>query len=46
MKWTDSEVVLAYIRNEAKRFKIFMANRTKLIKEHSDEFRIEERFSC
>ena len=35
--WTDSEVVLAYIRNEAKRFKIFAANRTKLIKEHSDE---------
>ena len=27
MFWTDSEVVLAYIRNEAKRFKIFVANR-------------------
>ena len=37
MFWTDSEVVLAYIRNEAKRFKIFVANRTELIKEHSDE---------
>ena len=35
--WTDSEVVLAYIRNEAKRFKIFVANRIELIKEHSDE---------
>ena len=34
--WTDSEVVLAYIRNEAKRFKIFVANRTELIKDHSD----------
>ena len=37
MFWTDSEVVLAYIRNEAKRFKIFVANRIELIKEHSDE---------
>ena len=35
--WTDSEVVLAYIRNEAKRFKIFVANRIEFIKEHSDE---------
>ena len=34
--WTDSEVVLAYIRNEAKRFKIFVANRIELIKHHSD----------
>ena len=32
MFWTDSEAVLAYIRNEAKRFKIFVANRTELIK--------------
>ena len=37
MFWTDSEVVLAYIRNEAKRFKIFEANRIELIKEDSDE---------
>ena len=36
MFWTDSEVVLAYIRNEAKRFKIFVANRIELIKHHSD----------
>ena len=35
--WADSEVVLAYIRNEAKRFKIFVANRIELIKELSDE---------
>ena len=34
--WTDSEVLLAYIRNEAKRFTIFVANRTELIREHSD----------
>ena len=36
MFWTGSEVVLAYIRNEAKRFKIFVANRIELIKHHSD----------
>ena len=24
--WTDSEVVLGYIRNESKRFKLFVAN--------------------
>ena len=35
--WTDSEVVLGYIRNESKRFKIFVANRVELIKDHSDE---------
>ena len=33
--WTDSQVVLAYIKNESKRFKIFVANRIELIKEHS-----------
>ena len=38
MFWTDSEAVLAYIRNETKRFKIFVANRTEFIKEHSDGF--------
>ena len=37
MFWTVSEVVFAYVRNEAKRFKIFQANRIELIKEHSDE---------
>ena len=35
--WTDSEVVLAYIRNEVKRFKIFVANRIELIKKQSDQ---------
>ena len=35
--WTDSEVVLGYIRNESKRFRIFVANRVELIKDHSDE---------
>ena len=35
--WTDSEVVLGYIRNKSKRFKIFVANRVELIKDNSDE---------
>ena len=34
--WTDSEVILGYIRNESRRFKIFVANRIEFIKEHSD----------
>ena len=32
MFWTDSEVVLAYMRNEAMRCKIFVANRIELVK--------------
>ena len=31
--WTDSQVVLAYIQNETKRFHLFVANRVKLIGE-------------
>ena len=34
--WTDSEVVLGYVNNDAKRFKIFVANRVQLIRENSD----------
>ena len=30
--WTDSEVVLAYMRDEAMRLKIFVANRIELFK--------------
>ena len=33
--WTDSEIVLGYIRNEAKRFKIFVANRVQEIHDTS-----------
>ena len=33
--WTDSQVVLGYLQNESKRFKIFVANRIQIIKEHS-----------
>ena len=29
--WTDSEVVLGYIKNSEKRFKLFVANRIALI---------------
>ena len=34
--WTDSMTVLKYIRNETKRWKIFVANRVTEIREHSD----------
>ena len=30
--WTDTEVTLGYIRNMSKKFKIFVANRIKLIR--------------
>jgi hypothetical protein len=33
--WTDSEVVLGYICNEARRFHVFVANRVQQIKEHT-----------
>ena len=31
--WTDSQVVLGYVSNEARRFKIFVANRVQFIRE-------------
>ena len=34
--WTDSKVVLGYISNSSKRFKIFVANRIQFICDHSD----------
>ncbi|XP_066928743.1 uncharacterized protein [Clytia hemisphaerica] len=33
--WTDSQVVLAYISNEVKRFHLFVSNRIKFIRENS-----------
>ena len=33
--WTDSQVVLAYIRSNCKRFKVFLANRVHQIKENT-----------
>ncbi|XP_063959911.1 uncharacterized protein LOC135155123 [Lytechinus pictus] len=34
--WTDSKVVLGYIKNEARRFHIFVANRVQTIREQTD----------
>ena len=33
--WTDSRIVLAYIHNECKRFKVFVANRVSIIRQSS-----------
>ena len=34
--WSDSEVVLGYVNNDAKHFKIFVVNGVQLIQENSD----------
>ena len=34
--WTDREVVLGYIRNESRKFKVFVANRIEMIRDHTD----------
>ena len=34
--WTDSEVAPGYIRNESRKFKVFVANRIEMIKDHTD----------
>ena len=34
--WTDSKVVLGYVKNEARRFHVFVANRIQRIKETTD----------
>ena len=34
--WTDSSVVLGYIKNETKRFHVFVANRVQDIRQHTD----------
>ncbi|XP_055366070.1 uncharacterized protein LOC129604298 [Betta splendens] len=34
--WTDSQVVLAYINNEARRFHVFVANRVQVIRANTD----------
>ena len=31
--WTDSEAVLGYIRNQSRKFKVFLANRIEIIQE-------------
>lgn len=34
--WTDSQAVLGYINNDVRRFKVFVANRVQLIRDHSE----------
>ena len=34
--WTDSQVVLGYIKNEARRFHVFVANRVQKIRNSTD----------
>ena len=34
--WTDRQVVLGYVNNESKRFKVFVANRVQLIHDNSN----------
>ena len=34
--WTDSKITLAYIQNESRRFKVFVANRISVIRQNSD----------
>ena len=34
--WTDSQMVLGYLRNQKKKFKIFVANRVQMIKNNSN----------
>lgn len=34
--WTDSQVVLGYLQNDIKRFKIFVANRVQLIRDQTE----------
>ncbi|XP_071476202.1 uncharacterized protein [Diadema antillarum] len=34
--WTDSQVVLGYIKNEARRFHVYVANRVQLIRDHTN----------
>ena len=35
--WVDSQIVLGYIKNESRRFKIFVANRTQIIRDLTDK---------
>ena len=34
--WTDSQVVLNYISNESKRFKVFVANRVQMARNNTN----------
>lgn len=43
--WTDSEVVLGYLKNQTKRFKVFVANRIEVIRSNSKIIDVE-RLKC
>ena len=34
--WTDSQIVLAYIKSTSRRFKVFVGNRVSFIRDHTD----------
>ena len=34
--WSDSEIALAYIKNETRRFKVFVGNRVSVFRRHSE----------
>ncbi|KAL0147770.1 hypothetical protein M9458_056913, partial [Cirrhinus mrigala] len=34
--WTDSQVILSYLNNEARRFHVFVAHRVRLIRENTN----------
>ena len=34
--WADSEIVLEYIQNESRTFKVFVANRIEMIRDHTE----------
>ena len=35
--WTDSQIVLGYIHNDCRRFRMFVANRTQLIRDYTEK---------
>ena len=41
--WTDSSAVLSYIRNEARRFHVFVANRVQQIRVITDCLKYKEK---
>ena len=35
--WTDSKIVLGYISNESRRFRVYVANRVQMIRSHTEK---------
>ena len=44
--WTDSQVVLGYIKNESRKFKIFVANRVQQIQDVTDVMQTTKPSRC